>query len=45
MLDLVTRWNLPNHDGLTIGHLEGARRLGMLTEDQIKEMIEHANNG
>ena len=35
------RWAMPNHDGLTEANLEGAVRLGWLTQAEIDEMMEN----
>ena len=33
-----SRWREPDHDGLTVANLEGARRLGWLTQVEIDDM-------
>ena len=39
------RWAKPGHDGLTEVHLEGARRLGWLTSNEVKEILGKENGG
>lgn len=35
---LATRWATPNHDGLTPAHLEGAVRLGWMTQAEVDDL-------
>ena len=39
------RWAKPDHDGLTEGHLEGARRLGWLTDSEVEKLLGEGPDG
>ena len=36
---LIERWALPDHDGLTVAHIEGAVRLGWLTRAEAETLF------
>ena len=39
------RWAMAGHDGLTDDHLEGARRLGWLTDQEVKNILGKESDG